>query len=92
MATKETDMNDEQDAETGQFTEKYATADFLDVLRDNDGMATTSEVAEGVDAPRRTAYGRLEELHDEGVIGKRSVGAGVLWVLPSSESESEVPA
>lgn len=85
MGAKEVTMNDEQDDETGQFTEKYATSDFLDALRECDGMATTSEVAEHVGAPRRTAYGRLEELHDTGTIGKRSVGAGVLWLLTSEE-------
>ena len=91
MGTEETGMNDEQDEETGRFTEKYATSDFLDALRGGDGMATTSEVAERVGAPRRTAYGRLEELRDEGVLEKRSVGAGVLWVLTAAD-DREVPA
>ena len=81
MASNRSVMNDERDTDSGEFTEKYDSETFLEAIREHDGAASTAEVAERVGAPRRTAYGRLERLHDDGQLEKRSVGAGVLWMV-----------
>ena len=74
-------MNENQDEETGQFESKYSDDEFLNALQELDGMGGTSEVAEMVDCPTRTAFNRLDRLAEEGEIDKRKVGGSVAWIL-----------
>lgn len=87
MGTNQSPMNENRDTESGQFAEKYDTETFLDALRAGGGAASTADVADHVGCPRRTAYSRLDALHDDGRIGKRAVGAGVLWELNGDRDE-----
>lgn len=81
----ESGEDDEDRDETGQFTEKYPRSVFLDALRGLGGEAGTTDVADEVGCPRRTAYHRLSNLRDEGRINSRKVGSAMLWVIEDGE-------
>jgi hypothetical protein len=76
-----TTVNDERDEETGKFTSKHSPEDFVEALDDLGGAGGTTDVAEIVDCPERTAYYHLSNLREEGWITSRSVGASNLWML-----------
>jgi len=75
-------MNDDRDEDTGKFTEKYDRDDFLTALRDLGGAAGTSDVADRVGCPQRTAHHKLDQLAEEDRVVKDKVGAAALWRLP----------
>jgi predicted transcriptional regulator len=69
---------DDRNDETGQFTPEFTDDEFIAALQDNGG-ATTSEVADAVGCKYRTAYNRLKDLEDEGRVTSREVGNSLLW-------------
>jgi GTP-sensing pleiotropic transcriptional regulator CodY len=69
----------DREEESGKYTTSYPDSDFLDVIRELDGMAGTSEIAENVGCTRRTAYARLQSLEEEGQVSSRKVGNSLLW-------------
>lgn len=77
-----------RDAESGQFTESYPLAVFLDALRSEGGMASTPEVANVVGCSDRLALNRLQELADSGRVTRRKVGNANLWIVAESMEES----
>lgn len=77
----ESDSTDDDRDAAGQFTEKYPASAFLDALRDLGGAAGTSDIADEVGCPQRTAYHRLSNLRDDGQIDSRQVGGAKLWVV-----------
>lgn len=83
MGGREQNNNDRN--ESGQFTEKYPKRVFLDALRGLGGEAGTTNVADEVGCPRRTAYHRLSNLRDEGRIDSRKIGNAMLWVIEDGE-------
>lgn len=89
MVTNKHSMNDERNDESGQFAPKYPDEAFLGALCEHDGAASTKQVAKQVECPRRTAYDRLEALHDAGRIEKRAVGAGVLWSFVEPDGQED---
>jgi predicted ArsR family transcriptional regulator len=86
MATKTGPMNDERDEQSGQFKQKYDPDQLIEAVREQGGGATASEVADRLDAPRRSIHTRLAALHDDGRLGKRNVGPSVLWTLADGET------
>jgi hypothetical protein len=70
-----------RDAESGQFTESYPLAVFLDALRSEEGMASTPEVASVVGCSDRLALNRLQDLANKGRVTRRKVGNANLWIL-----------
>jgi predicted ArsR family transcriptional regulator len=85
MDTKSEAMNDERDEQSGQFKQKYDPEQVLKAVHEQCGGATASEVADRLDAPRRSIHTRLAALHDDGRLGKRSVGPSVLWTVADGE-------
>jgi predicted ArsR family transcriptional regulator len=79
-------MNDERDEQSGQFKQKYDPDQLIEAVREQGGGATASEVADRLDAPRRSIHTRLAALHDDGRLGKRNVGPSVLWTLADGET------
>ena len=59
----------------------YLTTAFLDALRELGGATGTTDVADEVGYPHRTAYHRLLNLRDNGQINSRRVGGAMLWVV-----------
>lgn len=68
-----------RDEETGRFTIEFQDEDFIESIKELDGSATTSDVADLLDCDRRTAYLRLNELEDAGRISSRKIGNSLLW-------------
>jgi hypothetical protein len=70
--------------EKGRFTSEFTDDEFITALQDNGG-ATTSEVADAVGCKYRTAYKRLKDLEDEGRVTSRSVGNSLLWTASEED-------
>jgi predicted ArsR family transcriptional regulator len=70
----------DRDEESGQFTEEYPREDFLDALEEI-GPAGTTDVSNIVGCDRRTAYLKLQQLEEDGVIHSRKVGNALLWEI-----------
>lgn len=77
------ERNPERDEETGRFSDHYPDGAFLTVIRERD-LPTTTEIADAVGCDRRTAYVRLKELQDRGVVTSRKVGTTLVW-MPAEE-------
>ena len=74
-------VNDERDEDSGEFTPKYADAEFVEALRTLGGTAGTSDVADEVGCPRRTAYHRLNQLRESGELEAREIGNSLAWAI-----------
>ena len=71
----------ERDDETGQYTDEYPEQAFLEAIRKADQMLGTGEIAESVGCAHDTAYKRLQELEDRGVLGSQKVGNTIVWFI-----------
>jgi len=71
----------ERDDETGQYTDEYPEEDFLNAIREADQMLGTGEIAASVGCAHDTAYKRLQELEDNGVLGSQKVGNTIVWFI-----------
>ena len=74
--------SDDERASSGQFVDVYPESAFLDALREE--PVGTSEVAQAVGCTEKTAYNRLHELADAGMIDTRLVGHTRIWWLPTT--------
>jgi len=79
-------MPKDRDEQTGKYTERYTSEDFLSVLETLGGSAGTQEVADEVGCAYRTAHAKLTELEGDGELSSRKVGNAKLWELDSSEN------
>jgi len=70
----------DRDEETGRYTGEYSTEDFLNAISLEGGMAGTGEIADQVGCAHDTAYKRLQEMEEEGLVSSRKVGNTLLWV------------
>ena len=70
----------DRDDESGKYTTTYPDSDFLDAIEDQDGMASTSEVADKIGCTHRTAYSRLNELEEQDYVKTRKVGNSIMWM------------
>jgi len=68
-----------RDEETGRYTGQYSTDDFLNAISAEGGMAGTGEIADRVDCAHDTAYKRLQEMEEDGLVSSRKVGNTLLW-------------
>lgn len=59
---------------------KYDDATFVDAVREHQ-PASTSEVAEAVGCPRRSADYRLRKLRDKGEVDSKMTGNSLIWFL-----------
>lgn len=72
---------DKRDEDTGEFTETYSHQEFLQSLESLSGQASTQEITDEVGCAYRTAYQKLVELEDEGMISSKNIGNARLWLL-----------
>lgn len=72
----------EQRNEQGRFVSEHGiTADKVFEAMDQLEPYTSAELADSLDAPRRTVYKYLEDLHDEGRIRKKKINQRrVIWI------------
>jgi predicted ArsR family transcriptional regulator len=89
MATKPVTMNDERDEQSGKFKRKYEPEQIIEVVRKQSGGATAAEVANELNAPRRSIHTRLAALHEDGRLNKRKVGPSVLWIKANDEETDQ---
>lgn len=76
----------DRDEETGKYTGKYSIKDFLDAIRDEGGMAGTGDVADQVGCAHDTAYKRLQNMEEQGLVSSRKVGNTLLWSITREKS------
>lgn len=71
-------------AETGEYVETTTTAEVLTAMRDVDTpFVTVGDIAEALNCSRETARRKLTELHADGRIKRREIGASaVVWWVP----------
>lgn len=83
-------MGEDRDRDDqGRYTEEVTLEDALALFTDAEPR-TTKEVAEELDIVRRTAYNKLQELHEQGELKKKDVGArGVVWWNPNPDPETD---
>ncbi|MFC7155177.1 helix-turn-helix domain-containing protein [Halomarina halobia] len=72
----------DRDEDSGQYSETYPTAEFLDAVADSGGMASTQDVADYVGCSYETAYKKLRALESDGSVTSRKVANARLWQLP----------
>jgi DNA-binding IclR family transcriptional regulator len=71
----------QRDDETGRYTGEYPREAFLETIQASDQMLGTGEIADAVGCAHDTAYKRLQELEEEGLLESQKVGNTLLWVL-----------
>lgn len=71
----------DREEESGKYTTSYPDSDFIDAIRQLDGLGGTSEIADTVGCTRRTAYTRLKNLEDQGQVSSRKVGNSLVWTV-----------
>jgi hypothetical protein len=69
----------DRDDDSGQYTEKYPTAEFLEAIDTADGMAGTQDVADAVGCSYETAYKKLRGLEDDGAVASQKVANARVW-------------
>lgn len=81
METQTRDMaNESRDDRSGKYTAVYEDADFIEAIRERDGMASTRQVADAVGCDKDTAYRRLRSLRDDqDVLTSEDLGSTLLW-------------
>jgi len=81
MVNMDTPMPRERDEESGKYTDAYRDNEFLAALRDEDGVAGTSDLADSVGCTSRHALNRLRELEKVGEVTSKDVGRSLVWML-----------
>lgn len=80
-----TPVTEERDDETGQYSSSWSDADFLEALRELDGVAGTHDVADRVGCSRRTAYRWLTDLAEQNEVQQRTAGRELIWLLEAED-------
>ena len=70
----------DRDEDSGEYTETYPDSDFIEVIEEMDGMASTSDISDNVGCTHRTAYTRLKKIEDKGLIESRKLGNTLVWM------------
>lgn len=77
-------MSGKERADNGEYVERTTMEQVLLTMRDaDDPIVTSGDVAETLGCSRETARRKLTELHTEGWIERREVGASaIVWWVP----------
>ena len=75
--------------EQGRLVEQYPPQDFLEAIKDLGGIAGTGEIYRHVGCDHRTAYKKLSDLADEGILTKRNAGNTMLWSLAETVDDTD---
>lgn len=77
----------DRDDETGRYTGKYPTDDFIDAISSEGGMAGTGDIADIVGCAHDTAYKRLQKMEEDGLVSAKNVGNTLLWRVSNDFDE-----
>jgi DeoR/GlpR family transcriptional regulator of sugar metabolism len=80
MARPEADMTDENDG----HWQKYPRDLFIQILKNKDGEATTTEITDEAGCSNETTRRKMSELEDRGVVEKREIGTVFVWRFADS--------
>lgn len=78
------DGPDRERTKSGQYAEEVTTDDVLELFTDCEPR-TAREIAEELGIVRRTAYGKLDTLADQGELSRKEVGAHAVVFWRGSE-------
>ena len=81
--------------EGGEFGEKVTQQDILLVFETvNEPFLTTAEVAEHLPISKKATYQRLNQMHEEGDVGKKKTGARSVgwWAKVAPRLDPDVAA
>lgn len=84
-------MSERNRAESGEFAPEVTDETILSILRRGDApVVTATEVAAEVDMTRQAVTRRLKQMHSEGLVGRKEVGArAVVWWLTENAPDAE---
>lgn len=74
----------DKQGDDGRFQPTYDPDEFVAAVEALD-LPTTSDVADHVECPHRTALHHLNQLEDAGRLASRQVGPAKVWRLPADE-------
>ena len=80
MTSANSDVEPPDRTGNGRFEEQYSDTAFLVAIRNEGGIAGTSDVCQQVGCAYETAFKRLHTLADRGEIHRRVIGRTNLWV------------
>lgn len=79
----------DRDEGTGKYTGTYSIQDFLSAIDEEGGMAGTGEIAQHVACAHDTAYKRLQQIEEDGLVTSKNVGNTLLWTIqPHEEADT----
>lgn len=67
------------DSWSGEFVEEFPVDDFLEAIYSQAGRVRTAEVADKVGCDNRTAYLKLKEMEEEGLVSGRKTENTLRW-------------
>jgi len=73
------DEERERDEDTGRYRAEWPDDAFLDALTDAEDLTSTAAVANAVGCTDPTAYRRLHDLADEGLVEKVQPSRSIFW-------------
>lgn len=73
---------------SGRFLAHYQTDAFVQAVEEHGPAVGTQEIADEIGCTRDTAYGRLMDLADDGVVETRKVGFSRLWSVSKTNKET----
>jgi predicted ArsR family transcriptional regulator len=65
--------------ENNSHWQKYSLKHFTQVLEDQGGEATTSEITDEIGCSDMTTRRKMHELEDDGVVESRKIGTVFVW-------------
>lgn len=74
----------ERDERSGRFTEEYPNHSFIRAIEAEDGTAGTTDIAERVGCNRRTAYNKLNQMADDGILNRQKIGNSLVWSVENN--------
>ncbi|RBI60309.1 hypothetical protein DMJ13_18400 [halophilic archaeon] len=82
-------MSRERNDETGRYVQTLTLDTVLTAMQNaSDPVVTAKELSERLDCSSEAARQKLTQLHEQGVIERRKVGAGaVIWWVTDASSE-----
>lgn len=78
----EPDTMPDRDEDSGQYVGEYPLEAFVGAIRSESGMAGTGEIADSVGCAHDTAYKRLIQMDEKGLVNSKKVGNSLVWILP----------
>ena len=70
----------DRDGDSGRFSSEYSEEEFIEALKENE-PAGTSEIADTIGCHHKSAYKRLKQLEERGVVSSKQVGRSLIWTL-----------